>query len=79
MKHLLMDAKHEIESLRRRNELLNAKVEVFEVFAAALLGPRPQMGMAIDVAWSLQKEIDKLNGVEQMAPQRDPEPTLKAA
>lgn len=62
MKHLLMDAKHEIENLRRRNEILQAKVEVVEVFSVALLGPRPQGGMSPDVAWALQREINKLNG-----------------
>ena len=61
MKNLLLEAKHEIESLRRQNELLRAKVEVVEVFAVALLGPRHPTGVALDVAWSLQRKIDELS------------------
>jgi hypothetical protein len=61
MKHLLLEAKHEIEALRRRNEILQAQVEVVEVFSVALLGPRPPQGMSIDVAWSLQKKINELD------------------
>ena len=60
MKHLLTEAKNEILELRRQNALLRAKVEVVEVFSAALLGaPRPQ-GMSVDVAWSLQQQINAL-------------------
>ena len=63
MKHLLMNAKAEIEGLRRENQLLRAKVEVLDVFSVALLGqPRP-MGASIDVAWELQREIDKFGDV----------------
>ena len=60
MKQLLNAAMQEIISLRRQNELLAARVEVVNVFAAALLGPRTSQGMAIDVAWQLQKAIDEL-------------------
>ncbi len=60
MKHLLMNAREEIVQLRRTNEILRAKVEVVEVFAAALLGPPRFQGAAIDVAWELQKKIDEL-------------------
>lgn len=61
MKHLLIQARSEILELRRRNELLQAKVDVVNVFSAALLGPATQQGMSPDVAWALQKEIDKIN------------------
>ena len=61
MKHLLQQAKHEIESLRRQNEILGAKVEVVNIFAAALLGPRPQQGMSPDVAWALDQKIRELD------------------
>lgn len=60
MKHLLLEAKHEIETLRRANQILQAKVDVVEVFSAALLGPRPAQGFSPDVAWSLQKAADAL-------------------
>ena len=36
MKQLLIDARHEILDLRRRNELLSAQMAVVEIFAAAL-------------------------------------------
>lgn len=68
LKHLLMDAKQEIESLRRRNEILQAKAEVVEAFSAALLGPRAQMGVSVDVVWSLHKEIEKLSAPEPFKP-----------
>lgn len=61
MKHLLMNAKQEIEDLRCRNNLLQAKVDVVEVFSAALLGHRPQGGMSIDVVWELQRKIDEMS------------------
>jgi len=60
MKHLLLQAKHEIENLRRDNQILRAKVEVVEAFSAALLGPRPPQGFSPDVAWALQKAADEL-------------------
>ena len=61
MKHLLQNAKLEIQQLRRANEILNAKVEVVEIFAAALLGRRPQGGMAPDVVWEIDKAIAELD------------------
>ena len=60
MKHLLQDAKNEIVDLRRRNEILTAQIGVVEVFAAALGFKRAECGMALDVIWALQKEIDRL-------------------
>lgn len=69
MKHLLLNAKHEIEQLRRRNEILQAKVDVVETFSAALLGPPSNRGAAIDVAWQLQKEIEKLEAKEAPRPE----------
>lgn len=60
MRELLNDALHEIESLRRQNEVLQAKVEVVNIFGVALLGPRPQMGMTPDVCWGLRQAIKKL-------------------
>lgn len=71
MKHLLMNAKHEIESLRRRNEILQAKVDVVEAFSAALLGPRREGGMSIDVVWSLQKAIDQIPDVQPVPVQSE--------
>jgi hypothetical protein len=65
MKNLLSEARHEIMELRHENEILRAKVETMELFACVLhTQPASQSrGMAPDVAWALQKEIDKI--VEQ--------------
>ena len=60
MKHLLTEAKNEILGLRRQNEILRAKVEVVEVFSAALLGAPRSQGASVDVAWSLQQKINEL-------------------
>lgn len=62
MKDLLNEARHEILNLRRENEILRAKVEVMELFACVLhtQPARASQGMAPDVAWALQKEIDKI-------------------
>lgn len=59
MRNLLLEAKREIEQLRRRNELLEARNEVVSIFGAALLGPRPPQGFSPDVAWALQKAADE--------------------
>ena len=61
MKHLLMEAKNEIVSLRRQNELLAAQVRVVNIFEAALFGPRPQQGMSPDVVWAIEKKLVELD------------------
>lgn len=62
LEELLLNAKHEIDDLRRRNEILNAKVEVMELFACVLHTEpaRRSQGAAPDVAWALQKKIDEI-------------------
>lgn len=62
LQELLMNAKHEIEMLRRRNEILDAKVSVMELFAC-VLHTKPAMRSetaSVDVAWQLQKKLDEL-------------------
>jgi hypothetical protein len=71
MKHLLLNAKHEIETLRRRNEILQAQADVVAAFSAALFGPRGQQGMSIDVVWELQKAVAE---IEARPVQPVPEP-----
>ncbi len=62
LKDLLSNAMHEIRDLRRRNEILNAKVEVMDLFACVLhtTPASRSQGAAPDVAWLLQKKIDEL-------------------
>ena len=62
MKDLLEEARGEIVHLRRRNEILSAKVEMIDLFAC-ILNTRPWApaeGMGEDVAWKLQKKINEL-------------------
>lgn len=59
---LLHDAKHEINSLRRRNEILSAKVEVMDLLAC-FLHTQPatrEQGMTIDVAYELERHANEL-------------------
>jgi|GEM_PF-2244309 len=67
MKELLLNAKTEINTLRRDNEILRAKVEVMDLFAVVLhtAPARFSQGAAPDVAWALQKEIDKIEAEKQ--------------
>lgn len=58
-KRLLLEAKEEIISLRRRNEILGAKVDMIDLFAC-VLHTRPAgqaMGMSEDVAWKIERAI----------------------
>lgn len=67
LKHLLLDARHEITDLRRQNEILGAKVEVMELFAC-VLHTRPAGrggGAAPDVAWAIDRAIEKLDAKEE--------------
>lgn len=61
MKQLLNSARCEILELRHRNEVLAAQMGVVEIFAAALGLKRNEVGMAPDVAWELQRQIDELD------------------
>lgn len=61
MKHLLENAAQEIESLRRRNELLEAQMGVVEVFRVALMGPPRPIGASPDVVWALRKAAKELD------------------
>lgn len=62
MKTLLLEASNEIESLRRRNEILQAKVDVMDFFACVLhTSPaQPDRLMAVDIAWKLREAAEKL-------------------
>ena len=62
LEELLTNAMHEIRDLRRRNEVLGAKVEMIDLFACVLhtqAAANPQ-GYSPDVAFALQKKIVEL-------------------
>lgn len=62
MKDLLEEARGEIVHLRRRNEILSAKVEMIDLFACILNTQpwAPREGQGEDVAWKLKKKINEL-------------------
>lgn len=60
-KQVMNSARCEILELRRRNELLAAKVDAMEIFAVALGMRNGQRGESIDVAWELQNAINSLD------------------
>jgi hypothetical protein len=65
LKSTLINARQEIIQLRRANEILQAQMAVVDVFAAALGLEKGQMGMSPDVAWELQREIERLESEEK--------------
>jgi hypothetical protein len=76
IKNLLLQAQHEIIDLRRRNEVLQAKVDTMDLFAL-VLNTSPahgSVGMAEDVAWALQREIDNIEKLNTL----DPKPARPA-
>lgn len=74
MKHLLAAAKAEIERLRRRNEILEAKVSTMELMGA-LLHSQPNYqpeGAVVDVAWELGREIENIEEAEKQSTPTEP-------
>jgi hypothetical protein len=70
MLDLLINAKSEIEQLRRRNEILAAKVDTMELFAC-VLHTQPasiSIGQSEDIAYQLQQEIEELMKKERNTP-----------
>lgn len=60
---ILTEASAEIRRLRRQNEILNAKVEVMDLFACVLhTNPAQHTGgvMGVDIAWQMDKEAARL-------------------
>lgn len=56
---MMETAIHEIRSLRRHNEILSAKVEVFESMMQVLhTSPATRsQGMSPDIAWQMEKHL----------------------
>lgn len=69
-KDLLIQSREEILQLRRRNEILSAKVEIVDLFACVLhtKPATPSYGESVDVAWEIQRAIDEMNMAEELAP-----------
>lgn len=64
MRNVLAQASAEIKTLRRANEILQAKVDTMDLLAAMVFSVPPQqrsVGMGEDVAWRLDQEIAKLD------------------
>lgn len=72
MKQMLIEARQEILDLRRRCELLEAQVAIVDVFAAAHGLHRNDRLMTVDIAWSLQREIDRIESGLSQAPPTPP-------
>lgn len=67
-KHLLRAAAAEIESLRRVNEVLTAKVETMELFGQ-VFHTRPNHGqhaMTEDIVWRMRRQIEEIDGIQVM-------------
>ena len=65
MKSLLMTVREEILRLRRRNEVLEAKTSVIDVFAAALFADTSRReGVAIDVVWQIDLKIAEMDAAQ---------------
>lgn len=51
---------HEIERLRRENDVLRATNDVVQIFGAALLGRRNEGGcMSVDIVWELRRMLQE--------------------
>lgn len=63
--NILRNASHEITSLRRQNEILQAKVDVIDTFSVALFtNPNRERGAAIDVVWEISRKLQEMEDVE---------------
>jgi hypothetical protein len=63
LKPLLEQARDEILTLRRQNEILSAKVETMELFACVLRTQPAAIlqGYSEDIAWKLEREIQSID------------------
>lgn len=70
LEELLTNASNEIRSLRRRNELLSAKVEMIDLFALVFhtRPASPSAGYAPDVVFALSRKIAELQQEERNRP-----------
>lgn len=67
---LLGNAASEIRQLRRRNEILEAKVQMIDVFTTVLLSQPPQQGggsASADISYALDRKVEELREARQQA------------
>lgn len=60
VEELLRKAKYEVETLRRQNEILRAKVDTMELMATLLhtQAAYRSQGETIDIVWEIQKQLN---------------------
>jgi len=70
IKNLLLHAQGEILELRRRNEVLQAKIDTMDLFALVLRTQPAYQSVAMgeDVAWLIGKEVEEINRREAAKP-----------
>lgn len=58
---MLREAANEIKNLRRHNELMSARLEVFDSMMAVLHTPiaTKSQGVSPDLVWEIEKYLDK--------------------
>ncbi len=58
---MLRSAVNEIKDLRRRNELMSARLDVFDSMMAVLHTPiaTKSQGMSPDLCWEIERYLDK--------------------
>ena len=58
---MLREAANEIKTLRRQNELMSARLEVFDSMMAVLHTDiaRKNQGMSPDLVWEIEKYLEK--------------------
>lgn len=69
---LLSNAMHEIRHLRHKNEILEAKVSMIDLFVTVLFSqaPHQSVGAQADVSYALERKINELR--EQQAQAKTP-------
>lgn len=68
--NMLAGAMYEIRDLRRRNEILGAKVEMIDLFAC-VLNTQPahlSRGASIDIAWQIEKRLAEIKAERELKP-----------
>lgn len=64
MKEVIQKAINEITALRRKNEILEAKVEVLNIFRDAIRARAPEYGYGacqVDIVFKLENEIKRID------------------